>query len=341
MRAWAERAVLAAWYGGWPWTWIFLPLEWLYRAVVSSKRNNTSDAELAVPVLVVGNIVVGGAGKTPLTLALAASLREQGFNPGIVSRGYGGSCQQFPHIVEANDGASLVGDEPKLMALRGFKVCIDPQRMRAAQALIDVGCDLILCDDGLQHYALPRDIEIAVFDGVRMDGNGRCLPVGPLREPLTRLAEVDAIIINGRAETALPGDAGQALALELQPQSFVNIDSGERMPVQAFITQHEKQSALAISGIANTRRFFNTLSTLGLSLSATKSFPDHHGFSAADLPQTEGLLLMTEKDAVKCAAFAPANAWYLEVAFSLPQAFVAELTQKLRAVAAAKSKGES
>lgn len=337
MRSCIERAVLSAWYGPWPWTFVLWPFEWLYRQIVARKSNQAKpQAPLAVPVIVVGNLVVGGAGKTPLTLALAQALCDQGYKPGIVSRGYGGNCQQFPRLVQAGDAAILVGDEPRLMANRGFQVCIDPQRRRGAQALIDSGCDVLLCDDGLQHYALPRDIEIAVFDAARMVGNGHCLPVGPLREPLSRLQRVDFTVLNGDAKSTMPtllAEHAQRSSLSLQPLAFVNVRNGERLAISEFTSLHNTQTVYALSGIANTARFFKTLEALGLTIGNSRSFADHHAFTADDLPECEGVLLMTEKDAVKCAAFAPPNAWYLEVAFCLPPTLIEPLLKQVKQIA--------
>lgn len=348
MRAWLEQQFLKAWYGSSRWSYALLPLEALYTFIATRRKQEAT--RLAVPVVVVGNIVVGGSGKTPLTLALVDLLLAQGFKPGVVSRGYGGQCSEHPHIVTVSDSAAFVGDEPKLMAARALApVCIDPQRVRGSQALIAAGCDIILCDDGLQHQALARDIEIAVFDAKRLAGNGHCLPVGPLREPLQRLQSVDFVMLNGDLSSAAVDSAKHALQLQagaklpaamaeplcssfvLQANSFVQVGSNKRLSCAEFVANYGQQPIAAISGIGNPQRFFDDLLQLGLDLKVQQAMPDHHAFSENDIAVFDGsTLVMTEKDAVKCLAFAKENVWIMQVDVALADDFTQQFLTALK-----------
>lgn len=277
---------------------------------------------LPVPVIVVGNLTVGGTGKTPLTLWLADFLKDHGYRPGIVSRGYGGRRQRRPLIVGPETTPEDAGDEPVLMARRaGCPVCVFPQRAEAARALLaGTDCNLILADDGLQHYALGRDIEIAVIDGARGFGNGHCLPAGPLREPPGRLARVDLVVHSGT------GPAG-SLVMTLPGDIAVNLlDPGQRRPLASFAGR----KVHAIAGIGHPQRFFEHLREHGVTLEA-RAFPDHHAYRRDDLTFAgTAPLLMTEKDAVKCRDFAAPNLWYVPVAARLPAGFGEQLLTQLR-----------
>ncbi|WP_323613858.1 tetraacyldisaccharide 4'-kinase [Pseudomonas putida] len=307
----ADR-LLAAWYAGHPALALLRPLEALYRRVVTRKRARFLSGESAsyrapVPVIVVGNITIGGTGKTPMILWLIEHCRRQGLKVGVVSRGYGAEPPRLPWRVEASQSAEKAGDEPLLIVQRtGVPLMIDPDRSRAVQALLaSEPLDLILCDDGMQHYRLARDLELVLIDAARGLGNGRCLPAGPLREPAERLQEADAVLFNGAS-----ADRPEGFAFRLQPSALVNLRSGERRALDFFPAG---QRLHAVAGIGNPQRFFNTL--LGLNWQPVPHpFTDHAQFSAQSLAFSPPLpLVMTEKDAVKCRAFAADDWWYLAV----------------------------
>ena len=298
------------WYRKTPLTLLLLPLSWLFCAVALVRRwvyraGLLKVERLPVPVVVVGNISVGGTGKTPMVAWLVALLRREGFRPGIVSRGYGGKARHWPQQVRPDSDPQMVGDEAVLLARRcRCPMAVGPDRPAAARALLEYSdCDIIISDDGMQHYRLGRDVEIAVVDGVRRFGNGHCLPAGPLREPLRRLRTVDMVVANG---TAGPRE----YAMKLQPASLCNLQQPERTrPVQKLAGQQVH----AVAGIGNPRRFFELLGSYGLDV-IEHPFPDHHPFCAEDIRFGDGLpVLMTEKDAVKCQTFAAENDWYLPV----------------------------
>ena len=330
----ADRLV-AAWYHGHPALTLLRPLEWLYRRVVLGKRRAFLAGEgdiyrAPVPVLVVGNVTVGGTGKTPMILWLIEHCRARGLRVGVVSRGYGATPPQLPWRVRADDPAGHAGDEPLLIVQRsGVPLVIDPQRARAVQALLEQEeLDLILCDDGLQHYRLARDIELVLVDAARGLGNGRCLPAGPLREPAERLAEVDAVLRNGATV-----DGEEGYALQLRPTALVNLRSGERVGLDHF---PPGQQVHAVAGIGNPRRFFATLEALNWRPIA-HPFADHARYSPEALCFAPALpLLMTEKDAVKCRAFAAEDWWYLAVDAAPSPAFVAWFDQRLDRLLAAR-----
>ncbi len=283
---------------------VFLALSslrrWLYRnGILPSHR-------LPLPVIVVGNISVGGTGKTPLTLALAQEFIEHGWHPFVVSRGHGGKARQTQRVTADSD-VRQVGDEPLLMAGRNLcPVWIGKNRVATARAAMQANpqCDVVLCDDGLQHYRLQRDVEIAVIDGSRALGNGLLLPAGPLREPASRLLDLDAIVVNG-------GDAppGQ-FAMHLSGQTFHSlIAPGKTASPAAFQSRHIH----AVAGIGNPERFFRHLEALNIPFTP-HAFPDHHPYRAAELSFADcDAILLTEKDAVKCASFADARYWVLRV----------------------------
>jgi len=259
-----------------------------------------------VPVVVVGNITVGGTGKTPLVMWLARALGQRGLRVGIVSRGYRARhAAQTPRFVAADADADQVGDEPLLLARRsGAPVVVAADRAAGAALLVEHGVQVILADDGLQHYALARDVEIAVIDGRRRFGNGRLLPAGPLREPVSRLDVVDVVVING-------GEArGSAeVRMELRGDTAVHLLSGEKQTLAEIHGTHWH----AVAGIGDPERFFADLEARGLQL-VRHPFPDHARFSAADFAFGDKLpILMTEKDAVKCGPFADDRFWYLPV----------------------------
>ncbi len=290
---------------------ILFPISLVFRLLVAVRRDMyqngmLSSVQLLLPVIVVGNINVGGTGKTPLTLALARQLAEHGWHPLIVSRGYGGTTRQPQHVNDRSE-AHKVGDEPLLMARRNIcPVWIGRDRAETARAALQAHpqCDIVLCDDGLQHYRLQRDVEIAVVDGENRFGNGLMLPAGPLREPESRLREVDAVVVNGGAVPA-----GQ-YAMRLSGDRFYNLLDPEK---QTAADRFQGLSNHAVAGIGNPQRYFQHLETLGVSFTP-HAFPDHHPFRADNFNFTDcDAILLTEKDAVKCTAFADARYWVLRV----------------------------
>ena len=310
-----------------PALWLLLPLNGLFVFLAWLNRRMIKPLCLPVPVIVVGNITVGGAGKTPLTIWLARQLIAHGWRPGIVSRGYGAELS-LPRPVTADALPHEVGDEPLLLARRSaVPVWVGRDRAAAAQGLLAAHpeVNVILCDDGLQHYRLDRDVELAVFDG-RGAGNGWRLPLGPLREPLSRLGAVDAVICNGLPDKRLPSGVPQ-FNMTLQAGSFYRLSSPQ-ITCEASVLQGKKLFAMA--GIGDPGRFFRTLESLGLSFEA-HPFRDHQAYVAADLAfAKDGILLMTEKDAVKCAGLVAGETWVLPVEADLSPALIDLILEKLR-----------
>lgn len=316
------------WYGDAPVPAPARLVEPVYRALAGLRRGLYARRLLrarhpGVPVIVVGNITAGGAGKTPLTIALVERLRAAGMSPGVATRGYGREGRA-PLWADAATPAGQAGDEPLLIARRtGAPVRVDARRAAAAAELARAGCDVVVCDDGLQHYALARDIEIEVVDGRRRYGNGRLLPAGPLREPPERATRCDFRVVN------LGDGAGEAGFGEW-PMRLVLGDAvplaGRRVrPLAAFAGQRVH----AVAGIGDPARFFRSLKARGIAV-VPHAFDDHHAYSAADLEFASPLpILMTEKDAVKCAALSPADAFAVPVDAVLPEAFWAALLDRL------------
>ena len=324
----SER-LLQAWYTGHPLLVLLRPLEWLYRWVVIRRRRafvaGRRDIYRApVPVIVVGNITLGGTGKTPMILWLIEHCRARGLRVGVVSRGYGAEPPSFPWRVEAEHSAAVSGDEPLLIVQRtAVPLMIDPDRGRAVRALLaSEPLDLILSDDGLQHYRLARDLELVLLDAARGLGNRRCLPAGPLREPLERLESVDALLCNGAA-----ADTPGSFAMQLRPCALINLVSRQPVGLEHF---PPGQALHALAGIGNPRRFFNTLEGLNWRPVA-HAFADHARYSAEALQFTPALpVVMTEKDAVKCRPFAQPDWWYLSVDAQLSPAFEIWLDAQLQ-----------
>jgi tetraacyldisaccharide 4'-kinase len=320
--------LLDAWYNGHPALTLLRPLECLYRRVVNGKRARFVAGQgdiykAPVPVIVVGNITVGGTGKTPLILWMIDYCRRRGLRVGVVSRGYGAKPPSLPWRVMAQHSADQVGDEPLLIVKRtGVPLMIDPDRAQAVRSLLaQEPLDLILTDDGLQHYRLARDLELVLIDAARGLGNRRCLPAGPLREPVERLQSVDALLYNGASE-----DRDDGYAFTLQPSALVNLLTGERQPVDYFPAG---QALHAVAGIGNPQRFFNTLEGLHWR-PVPHAFADHAVFNPQALAFTPDLpLVMTEKDAVKCSSFAAADWWYLAVEAVPSAAFVSWFDSQL------------
>jgi tetraacyldisaccharide 4'-kinase len=299
------------WYRITPLHLILVPISLVFSALVAVRRVFYRDRilishQMLLPVIVVGNISVGGTGKTPLTLALAQQLIAHGWHPLIVSRGYK-STSHHPLQVEPDMNALQSGDEPLLMARRNIcPVWVGKNRVATARAALHnhPQCDVVLCDDGLQHYRLQRDFEIAVIDGEREAGNGWLLPAGPLREPVSRLQTVDAVVVNG-------GDATQGqYAMRLDGAVFHNLlDPG----LTATADDFNKPGVHAVAGIGHPQRYFQHLTSLGI-VYTPHEFPDHHPYSPSDLAFADcDAILLTEKDAVKCVEFADARYWVLRV----------------------------
>ena len=315
------------WYRITPLHLILFPVSLFFRGLVAFRRaayrNQVfSSDQLLLPVIVVGNISIGGTGKTPLTLALAQQLVERGWHPLIISRGYGGKSLR-PQQVSADSTAQQVGDEPLLMARRDIcPVWIGKDRAATARAAMQANpqCNVVLCDDGLQHYRLQRDIEIAVIDGTRGFGNGFLLPAGPLREPASRLQKFDAVVVNGG--DILPGQ----YAMKLSGELFYNLlDPGKTAAADHF---HATKNH-AVAGIGHPPRYFQHLERMAIPFTP-HAFPDHHPYSANDLAFTNcDAILLTEKDAVKCAAFADARYWVLRVDAQIDPALIELILRKI------------
>ena len=333
----AERLV-ATWYtpGLTPLAAALLPAALLFRLGVAVRRNayRFARAALPVPVVVIGSIVVGGSGKTPLTKALAEALAQRGWRPGIVSRGYGGS-NVAPRAVSRADDPAIVGDEPLLLAATGLPVWVGRDRVATARALVAAhrDCNLILSDDGLQHYALRRDFEIAVVDAARGLGNGWLLPAGPLREPASRLREVDAIVtlVAERASRSESGD-GRRSEMWYEPLPWRGLTDASAV---ADTARWRAGPLHAVAGIGDPQRFFALVRSLGLD-PVCHAFPDHHRYVRQDLELPgAAAILMTEKDAVKCAAFADARCWCLPIRARIAPELIERVERKLRGLQAA------
>jgi tetraacyldisaccharide 4'-kinase len=312
------------WYQ-WPIILLLLPLTALFWMLSKIRRclfklGIKSTVNVPIPIIVVGNISVGGNGKTPLVVYLAKRLRQEGYHPGVLSRGYGGKNQSYPATVTKDSQAQHVGDEPVLMRQHvNCPLVVDPNRPRGAmELLVKHKCDVIICDDGLQHYALERDIEIIVMDGQRRCGNNLLLPSGPLREGSWRLNSADFVVINGGAVS------NGEYTMSLEAGRLVNVTQSNK----SLSISQVSGSVTALAGIGNPQRFFSLLTSKGVKLANQLSFVDHHPFSQKDIPG--GMVIMTEKDAVKCTDFAHDNCWYLPVSAKLSDQFESQLLLKLK-----------
>ncbi|HEB4092216.1 TPA: tetraacyldisaccharide 4'-kinase [Enterobacter cloacae] len=318
------------WSGESPLWLLLLPLSWLYGLVSGIIRllyrlGLKRAWRAPVPVVVVGNLTAGGNGKTPVVIWLVEQLQKRGIRPGVVSRGYGGKAAHYPLILTPDTTTAEAGDEPVLIYQRtGAPVAVSPVRSDAVQALLaEHDVQIIITDDGLQHYALARDKEIVVIDGVRRFGNGWWLPAGPMRERASRLKFVDAVIVNGGV--AQPGE----IPMQLQPGMAINLLTGERQAVSRL------PALVAMAGIGHPPRFFATLEQCGARLEKRVPLADHQALVAeqVDALTTSGqTLIMTEKDAVKCRAFAKENWWYLPVDAELSGEQPEHLLQELIAL---------
>lgn len=314
------------WYTRSAWVWPLLPLSLLYCGAVVLRRQAyhlglVPSFEAGVPVLVVGNITVGGTGKTPVVIALANWLQEQGWRPAIVSRGYGGRSTRQARRVLPDSDPREVGDEPLLLARHaGCPVAVCRRRIDAVALLLrETDCDVILTDDGLQHYALHRDLELCVVSGARRFGNGWCLPAGPLREPASRLRQVDYVLCVGAAQE---GEwPVQRILGELR-----GVDDAQR---RASLSLLRGQRVHAVAGIGDPQQFFASLREAGLDI-VEHPFPDHHVYLAHDLAFNDGQpIVMTEKDAVKCQNLCSTNAWCLQSHAQLDPGWLQQLAARL------------
>jgi tetraacyldisaccharide 4'-kinase len=330
------QRLTARWYTAAAGPSLLQPLSWLYGAAVALRRGAyrrgwLARARIARPVIVIGNITVGGTGKTPLTLWLAERLRASGAAVGILSRGYGRRTGEAREVRADSDWRE-VGDEPLLLCRRsGCPTVVDADRVRGAQWLVGRGASVVLCDDGLQHLRLAPDGAIVVLDGARGLGNGRLLPAGPLREPASGLADADLLVVNG--EPVHPSlqqlaSRGALLRMDLEASEALPVSAGgAARPLSAFAGA----PVHAVAGIGNPQRFFLDLRARGLTL-IEHPFADHHALTAAELAFGDDLpVLMTEKDAVKCEAYADARLWYVPVAARFSEAHARQLLAGVRA----------
>jgi len=310
------------WYGRHPAALVLTPLAWIYRAVIAARKAAYSSGLLSsyateVPIIVVGNITTGGTGKTPLVIWLVAYLKSIGYTPGVVARGYRGRAKKWPQQVRPDSDPAVVGDEPIVVARRArCPVAVGPRRADAVEALLQhAQCDVIISDDGLQHYALARHFEIVVVDGVRRFGNGRCLPAGPLREPLSRLKAADMIVTNGiagRGEFSMKYIATHLL--EVGGDGVVEIE------------RFAPREVHAVAGIAHPDRFFSMLRARGFRVHP-HPFRDHARFTKSDFEFGDDLpVVMTEKDAVKCEHLGVPQCWYIPITAELPEVFIRRLS---------------
>jgi tetraacyldisaccharide 4'-kinase len=314
--------------------WLLLPFSLLYGGVSLIRRRLykwgiLKSWQAPIPVIIVGNLSVGGNGKTPLVIYLIEQLSARGYRVGVVSRGYGSHSMHYPLIVTDQISTDQAGDEPYLIYQRTHvPLAIAPKRVEAVKQLItDYPLDIIIADDGLQHYALQRKIEIAVIDGKNGFGNGWWLPAGPMRETAKRLKSVDVIVTNGKLQVpiSLPNNI-PIFNMQLKPAKAINLLTGEQRDIKQLKHIH------ALAGIGYPERFFTMLQAMGINIEKQYPFPDHHAFTPQQLlplaDETQ-VLLMTEKDAVKCHAFALANWWYVPVDAQLDEHFIDNICKKL------------
>lgn len=328
------RWIHRVWYEGAPSGWLLLPLSGLYWLVLAARKflracGVPRTHKAAVPVVIVGNITAGGTGKTPTVLWLVEELRARGFNPGVVSRGYGGSRANSSMRVEPHTDAAVAGDEPVLLAQRGqCPVVVDPDRVRAAAMLIEDGVDVVIADDGLQHYRLARDYEICVIDGVRGLGNRRLIPSGPLRERAQRLEDVEQVLVNGKlhgTEYELTTAEQNAISFELVATEACRLNGSLARPIERFAgtTVH------GVAAIGNPRRFFDLLRGHDIQV-IEHEFPDHAAVSRKDLEFGDDFeVFMTEKDAVKLGRDSRDKLWYVPVELKMDPVLAGPLLEQI------------
>ena len=316
------KKIQQSWYNKSSLTTLLQPLSWIYCLLILIRRffyriKIFKTSHLNVPVIVVGNLTVGGTGKTPLVIELANLLKEHGYRPGVISRGYGGRARTWPQQVRWDGDPSMVGDEAILIARRTrCPMAVGPNRVASALALLKyTDCNVIISDDGLQHYALGRDVEIAVADGIRRYGNEKCLPAGPLREPIKRLEQVNFKITNGIA-------GPDEFSMNYKAEKLRRADTPD---VTLDLASLKNQTVHAVAGIGNPQRFFDDLKASGLDI-IEHAYPDHYPFKKADLDFGEiQPIVITEKDAVKCQRFYLHNVWYQPIKAVLDNQFTEQL----------------
>lgn len=323
-RVWYENAFLG---------WVLLPLSAIYWVVTASRRflyrcGVFRTHRLAVPVIVVGNLTAGGTGKTPIVIWLARQLRARTFSPGIVSRGYGGSGSDEPMRVDAHSDVARVGDEPLLLARRSAcPVAVHANRVRAAELLIDEGVDVIIADDGMQHYRLGRDYEICVLDGSRGLGNRRLIPAGPLRELPARLSQVDQLLVNGSMTSTdrLTVSEQNAIPFKLSAVEACRLNESLARPIERF----SGSRVHAVAGIGNPERFFDLLRTFGMQV-IEHPFADHAPLTLDDIRfDDDDAVFMTEKDAVKIGRQASDRYWYVPVTVDFDPALALPMIEQI------------
>lgn len=316
--------------------WLLLPVSWWYGGLMrlrqwAYQRGLCRQHELAAAVVVVGNLSVGGTGKTPLVIAIVDYLQSQAMQPGILARGYGGNSDFWPRVVTAADTAEVVGDEPLMLhRITGVPVAVGPQRARSGQLLIDqYGCDVLVSDDGFQHQALARDIDIVVIDGERGFGNGWCLPAGPLREPASALRRADMIVVN-----SIAGESDYSgYAMHMVADKLVALNAATAITVRQFADTQTAGGGktYAVAGVGNPARFFNALAAGGIG-AEQRVFADHHQYIAADFAflKPADRVIITSKDAVKCERLLAAyTVWVLTAHAELPPDFFNALRAQL------------
>lgn len=313
---------------------LLAPLAWLYRALLATRswlyrKGLMRVRRLAVPVIIIGNITVGGTGKTPLAIWLSQRLRREGYVPGILSRGYKGASGDWPVMAMLHSDPAIVGDEALVLVRRsGCRVAVGPDRAAAAALLLKEGVNLIISDDGLQHMKLARDFEILVIDGERRFGNGRCLPAGPLREPVARMAKVDVIVQNGGTAMLKSSLGTSVIGMSLRQLVAVPLTGGETRRLSDF----RGGPVHALAGIGNPERFFRQLENLDIEI-IRHPFPDHAPLGMDDILFMDNYpVLMTEKDAVKCTAFADQRHFYVPVTAELRESDAQLMMDRLNAV---------
>ncbi|MGN1356731.1 MAG: tetraacyldisaccharide 4'-kinase [Succinivibrionaceae bacterium] len=314
------------WYGKNPCAFLLWPFSQVFRGISALRRQLYRSGVLkqyqsSVPVIVVGNLSVGGNGKTPLVVYLVQEFLRRGFQPGVVSRGYGGHASHYPYLVQESSSSRDCGDEPHLIYLRtGCPVAVDPVRENAVKFLEKQGCNIIISDDGMQHYSMGRSAEIAVLDASRMLGNGYLLPMGPLREGAWRLKTVDAVVVNG--STAAQDDY---FSMKIIFDNACLVKNRQEVPIPS-------QEIAAVSAIGNPQRFYRQLEQNGYRLVKTASFRDHAPLTKemiiSSLGDWQGPVVMTEKDAVKCREFALNTWYYLPISASLSGDLMEKLKKK-------------
>jgi tetraacyldisaccharide 4'-kinase len=317
---------------------LLLPLSALFYLLSSVRRLAFSlgflkSCQIDKPVIVVGNIGVGGNGKTPVVVHLVELTKKMGLKPGVISRGYGGKAEVYPYLLDESSTSSLAGDEPILIYQRcHVPIVVGADRVANAKMLIDQGCNIIISDDGLQHYRLPRDLELVVIDAKRLFGNGLLLPAGPLREGVWRLQQTDLLVYNGIKPSNHTVLSNKSLQMTLAASELIHIKTNEKKSLHSFLKGGGEVNAIA--GIGDPQRFFDTLQKLGFNVVNQHGFIDHKDFTLNDFNQfkTDLPLLMTEKDAVKCQTFAQENWWYLPVNAQFSVQDEQTIIQKIQAI---------